>query len=176
VGGCSLNAYVALDGGAGAGAMGGASGADAMGGSAGAGAMGGAGGADAMGGSAGAGASDASGGSGGSQGGAAGGGAGGASPATCAELALAERPPSQCSANSNQPATLTVVNQCATESVKLYWVNYDCGEQPYATIPPGATYTQGTYVTHPWRLRNAATNQLLAETGPLAGGLTLAVP
>jgi len=39
------------------------------------------------------------------------------------------------------------------EEISLYWVDFDCAEQLYATLPVGGSHSQGTFVGHVWRAR-----------------------
>src|ERR1700690_385506 len=48
-------------------------------------------------------------------------------------------------------------------AIDLVWVDYQCNEQPYGVIAPLGQKTQGTYVTHVWRIRNDADKAFLAE-------------
>ena len=48
-------------------------------------------------------------------------------------------------------------------SVDLIWVNYQCGEQKYATVAPSGNANQSTYVNHVWRVRNTSDQAFLAE-------------
>lgn len=57
------------------------------------------------------------------------------------------------SGGTNAAATIEVVNQ-STDSVDLYWVNYDCLEQYYQNIPPAGTISQQTYDGHEWVVRD----------------------
>lgn len=45
----------------------------------------------------------------------------------------------------------------------IYWVDYNCQEVYYNTLYPFQAYVQETYVTHPWRVRDAEAGQLLQE-------------
>ena len=51
-------------------------------------------------------------------------------------------------------ANLRVVNN-TSENIKFYWLNSIGLRVLYQTIKPGATYTQGTFVNHPWVITNA---------------------
>jgi hypothetical protein len=41
-------------------------------------------------------------------------------------------------------------------AVRLYWVDYTGQRKLYATIAQGATFTQSTYLTHPWLITDLA--------------------
>jgi hypothetical protein len=83
--------------------------------------------------------------------------------------------PAACSGTGTPAAaTLTVTNE-ATCSLELWWVDFSCSELFYQYVPPnGASVTQGTFVTHTWRLRAAGTHELLRDIPPLTG-TTLAI-
>ncbi len=42
-----------------------------------------------------------------------------------------------------------------TTTVEVWWVNFQCGETLYATLPAGAEYVQQTYKTHQWKFYEA---------------------
>lgn len=75
-------------------------------------------------------------------------------------------PSNQCSKSSSQPITLTFRNRTPDITLNIFWVDYGCSERSYGTIPPGADHVQQTFVTHPWRLRDARTGALLKEFVP----------
>lgn len=47
------------------------------------------------------------------------------------------------------------VNETAHER-RTYWINYEGRRVPYSTLAPGESYTQETYVTHPWVMTDGA--------------------
>ncbi|OYX13392.1 MAG: hypothetical protein B7Z15_07450, partial [Rhizobiales bacterium 32-66-8] len=56
------------------------------------------------------------------------------------------------SIKSADSATATKV-QFKNESksrIKIYWLNYDGKREHYSDVAPGRSYTQETYMTHPW--------------------------
>jgi von Hippel-Lindau disease tumor supressor len=57
------------------------------------------------------------------------------------------------SANSDQPTSITFVNRLR-EEVQLFWIDFQGAKQRYARIAPGQSFTQQTYVTHPWAVYN----------------------
>lgn len=69
-----------------------------------------------------------------------------------------------CSVEGNVPVDITFINN-AEEPITTYWVDYGCEEVEYQTLNPGQQYTQPTFVTHPWRVRDRAGN-LLREFTP----------
>ncbi len=48
--------------------------------------------------------------------------------------------------------------------VNVYWINYDCTEELYMTLGPGKSYSQDSFVTHPWVVRDALSGTPLAAT------------
>jgi hypothetical protein len=60
-----------------------------------------------------------------------------------------------CTRHSGAPGPATFVNN-TTATLQLYWVDYGCVEQLYATIPAGQSFVQQvTYTGHIWRMRDA---------------------
>ena len=52
-----------------------------------------------------------------------------------------------------------------------------CGqEQSHEILKPGESYKTETYLTHPWRIRTAATKALLVEIPGLTMSLSLSFP
>lgn len=90
----------------------------------------------------------------------------------CVNLVINENPPQVCSKASGASATLTVVNACSKTTLRLSWITQQCGETVYATVPPGGSYVQPSFVGHPWRIRNAATSALMREIPALGQGQT----
>lgn len=90
----------------------------------------------------------------------------------CVNLVINENPPQVCSKASGASATLTLVNACPKTTLLLSWINLQCGETSYATVPPGGSYVQPSFVGHPWRIRNAATQALMREIPALGQGQT----
>ena len=84
----------------------------------------------------------------------------------CLSLHPTDSPPTVCSQVGTQDAGITFANDCTTLSVKTYWVDYQCTEKYYQTLKPGDSYLQQTYVTHPWRIRDAASGKLLKDVPP----------
>jgi len=50
--------------------------------------------------------------------------------------------------------------------VDVMWMDYQCNEQKYMTLSPGASYVQSTFVTHPWRIRESRSGKLLKQFTP----------
>lgn len=57
---------------------------------------------------------------------------------------------------SKQAVSVQFVNQTRM-TLDVYWVNHQGVESKYATLAPGQSYKQSTYVTHPWRIREQST-------------------
>jgi ELWxxDGT repeat protein len=92
----------------------------------------------------------------------------------CALLNPPDGPPASCSITGTEPASITFVNACATESVEVWWVDYACGEQFFRTLAPDESYTQQSFVTHPWRIRELGSHRLLKEVpAPVVPGNTI---
>ncbi len=69
----------------------------------------------------------------------------------------------------NQKKDVTFKNS-TIESIEVWWVNFDCTEKQYATMPPGSQYVQQTYITHQWRFYEApggSVSKLLCGAVPL---------
>jgi len=67
-----------------------------------------------------------------------------------------------CSGNNGSSIIFQLQNQ-RDASVDLIWVNFQCGEQVYATVAPSGSANQQTYVNHVWRVRNSSNQAFLAE-------------
>lgn len=84
-------------------------------------------------------------------------------PVTCATLELPEVPATVCSESAVDNAEVSFLNDCESQTVSVYWVNYNCDEIYYFDVPAGDTRTLYTFTTHPWRIRDSVTGTLLAE-------------
>lgn len=49
------------------------------------------------------------------------------------------------------PVDIVFDNQ-SSDRLTLYWIDYEGKRQKYATIKPRTTFTQSTFITHPWAL------------------------
>jgi hypothetical protein len=49
-----------------------------------------------------------------------------------------------------QHATEVVFKNNNTHAVRIWWLNYTGKRVWYQTLAPGESYTQSTYLTHPW--------------------------
>ena len=47
-------------------------------------------------------------------------------------------------------------------AVDLFWIDYDGGEERYATLEPGDRHVQSTFETHPWRVRQQLSGDEIA--------------
>ena len=53
------------------------------------------------------------------------------------------------SLNSNTPTSFTLVNH-TSETLSLFWLNFQGQRVHYTDIDPSGAKDQGTFVTHPW--------------------------
>lgn len=81
---------------------------------------------------------------------------------------------------------MVFTNNCS-EEIDIWWVTYGCVERFYERLAPGRSYTQSSFVSHPWRARAVPAagtpgemkGALLKELGaipPGTGDLTFAIP
>ncbi len=75
------------------------------------------------------------------------------------------------SKNSDTPTTITFVNHASTMRAIL-WLDFNGQPQSYAQIEPGKSYTQQTYLTHPWMIATGP-GDCLHIVMPRAGGSTI---
>src|SRR6185369_3237404 len=87
------------------------------------------------------------------------------SSASCTDVSLPDAAPTVCS-TPGEPLLLELVNTCGTETLDVYWVNYQCKEVFYKELTPGETWTQSTFVSHPWRVREHQSHRLVKEVAP----------
>jgi hypothetical protein len=71
---------------------------------------------------------------------------------------------------------ITFKNNSSSVAITPVWISYTCVEQPYSSIAPGGSQAFMSYVTHAWRIRDSATNALLAEIPPLTANTTINYP
>jgi VHL beta domain len=62
----------------------------------------------------------------------------------------------------NNAKSVEFANLGAT-AVDVKWLNFQCGETFYRTVPGGQSYVQQTYVSHLWRFYEVGTGRLLKE-------------
>ena len=75
----------------------------------------------------------------------------GGTPASGACAPIADTTPTICSMNGDA-RNVVFKNDCK-EAVDIWWVTHACTETFYRRLEPGTMYTQGSFVTHPWRAR-----------------------
>lgn len=74
----------------------------------------------------------------------------------CGLVAGANAQPSRCEAEPAarslhaQHATEVVFKNKGTGAVRIWWLDYKGKRVWYQTLAPGESYTQSTYLTHPW--------------------------
>jgi hypothetical protein len=79
-------------------------------------------------------------------------------------------PPAVCSLTGDMPSPIEVIND-APCPIDVWWVDYTCGEQFFSTVDPnGGTWFNDTWETHPWRIRQTGSEQLLVEIPPVPEG------
>jgi hypothetical protein len=54
----------------------------------------------------------------------------------------------------DSPTTIQFTNR-TTQTVRVFWLDYEGKRVLYNTLEAGATYVQGTFLTHPWILVGA---------------------
>jgi len=101
---------------------------------------------------------------------------GGSTSSGACGKAIPDAKPATCSTQGTTAASLTIQNNCSGLTLEVFWVNYQCGEISYGTIAPGQKFQSNSYVTHPWRLRDASTHILLREIAPLTGPTDIMYP
>ena len=53
------------------------------------------------------------------------------------------------SLNSNTPTSFTITNH-TSETLSVFWLNFQGQRVKYFDLSPGQTHDQGTFITHPW--------------------------
>lgn len=71
-------------------------------------------------------------------------------------------------------AELEIENSCGY-SIEVFWVNYQCEEASYQVISGGDSWSVTSFVTHPWRIRDEASGDLILEIPPLQGDTNINV-
>ena len=69
------------------------------------------------------------------------------------------------SLNADTPTYVTFRNDTG-RTVRTYWLNYKGRRVFYAEVPPGKSYVQQTYVTHPWVITNNPSGDCVAVFMP----------
>jgi len=67
------------------------------------------------------------------------------------------------SEHSKVPTQIKFVNSSFLK-VGVYWIDYSGREVQYATVEPRESYTQSTYMTHPWVIRDLASGEAVGFT------------
>jgi hypothetical protein len=57
------------------------------------------------------------------------------------------------SLNSNTPTSFTITNH-TSETLSVFWLNFQGQRVKYFDLGPGQTHNQGTFITHPWVVAN----------------------
>jgi hypothetical protein len=79
-------------------------------------------------------------------------------------------PATVCSCLGDTHAPLTVTNNGPFD-IDMWWFDYSCGEQYFATVQgDGGTWSNNTFETHPWRIRDTFSEALLVEIPPVPEG------
>ena len=68
------------------------------------------------------------------------------------------------SISASRSVTVRFINQ-GSQTLAIYWVNYQGLAVFYGTLRPGGTYTVFTYGTHPWLAVNPI-NEVVAVFAP----------
>jgi hypothetical protein len=71
-------------------------------------------------------------------------------------------PAATCSSNSATAVTYTFAN-LTSRKVDVYWVDQNCKEKFYQSLAAGASYDQGTFDGHVWRLYDSESKTLLNQ-------------
>lgn len=77
------------------------------------------------------------------------------------------------SADSNKETKVQFKNESKSK-IKIYWINYDGKREFYSDVNPGRSYTQDTYMTHPWVITDM-TGQCVLLFRPLPGATVATV-
>ena len=64
------------------------------------------------------------------------------------------------SESGSTETTIKFINK-TDQKIKVNWVDYNGNEISYATLNPGDSHDQQTYVTHPWAIRYEANDELI---------------
>ncbi|MEO8393091.1 MAG: hypothetical protein ABI700_08855 [Chloroflexota bacterium] len=80
-----------------------------------------------------------------------------------------------CSLNSDNATTGNFANN-SQRTVSVIWIDFNCHEVLYRVLSPGQAYTQPTFLTHPWIIRDTVTGALLAgPVTPSSGPISMSV-
>lgn len=81
-------------------------------------------------------------------------------------------PRAQCPQERAIPTQITIVNR-SQHPVSLHWLNENCQEIRTRTIAPQTQWTQHTYATQSWRIRDRATGQSIQQIIPNTAAPTI---
>ncbi len=89
--------------------------------------------------------------------------------------AIQQLPPQSCSyeghiksvAAFSTPAAIQFVNSSPTLTFQVFWLDYNGNRVLYATLSPGQSFVQQTFLTHPW---------VIADTSPAAACQQIYLP
>ena len=94
---------------------------------------------------------------------------------TAAELfqfgAIQQLAPQSCSyeghiksvAAFSTPTAIRFVNNSANVAFQVFWLDYNGNRVFYATLSPGQSYVQRTFLTHPWVIADTSTAAVCQE-------------
>lgn len=71
-------------------------------------------------------------------------------------------PSDKCSQQTGISVMLTINNR-TQRALRVMWVDYSCQENFFSDLLPGQSFIVATEASHPWRLRDAASNALVLE-------------
>jgi hypothetical protein len=78
------------------------------------------------------------------------------------------------SINADTPTQVTFVNRGAV-AIRTYWLNYQGRRVFYRDLAAGASYTQQTYLTHPWVITNNSSGECAALFLPASSPATAVI-
>jgi hypothetical protein len=99
-----------------------------------------------------------------------------AAPADPCGQPIHDQKPAVCSMPGTESALLTITNGCTTRALEVFWVNHQCTELSYGKLAPGQRFESKSSLGHYWRLRDATSQVLLREIGPVTGPLDAVYP
>jgi hypothetical protein len=79
------------------------------------------------------------------------------------------------SVNHNQSITLTFLNKTKS-AVNIVWINYNGGRQLYRTLASNQSFSQPSYVTHPWLITDGPGHCLGAFVALQSQGVVIKEP
>lgn len=82
---------------------------------------------------------------------------------------------SDCSTHGDTPTRISFVNR-GTETALIYWVDYECDLQFVLSLEPGTSTKWDTFVSHPWIIIGATTQQILGRAVGIADRQTIELP